>query len=477
MIPLPMQFPINFKESQGDYRPLLSPNDQRLITEVQFAKPEDIDWLLTHLKNSQQKMNTLKAYERSTILRKTAEQIKLNAEKLTWLIATEGGKPLADAKVEVARAQNTFEICAEETLRLGGEQIPMERTAAGVGHLTFTTRTPIGPVLAISAFNHPLNLLAHQVGCAIAAGCPVVIKPSPNTPLCAFKLEKYLIAAGLPSECCYVVNAEIPEIEKMVSSLEFSYVSFIGAARIGWSLRKILAPGSRLALEHGGQAPAIVTEDADLAKAIPALLKGSFYHAGQACISTQRIFVHESRYKSFLTQFIEETKKLKTADARDENTQVGPLIRPQEARRVLEWIHEAIQAGAKLECGAEKIELGEQYLTPAILSEVPRDVRLMTEEVFGPVVCVNSYSDEEELIHYLNTNDYIFESCVFTESLTTSMRLTQKLQAMTIVVNNHSAYRVDWMPFGGHKLSGLGMGGVKYSIEEMTRLKQIIIKG
>ncbi len=477
MIPLPLQFPINFKESKGPFKPLVSPNDQKVITEIQFSTAEDINWVLSHLKSSQKKMQSLKGFERAEILKKTAEQIKHNAEKLAWLIATEGGKPLIDAKAEVARAQNTMEICAEEAMRIGGETLPMERTAAALNHLSYSTRTPIGPVLAISAFNHPLNLLAHQVGCAIAAGCMVVIKPSPNTPLCAFKLEKYLLAAGLPPECCYVLNCEIPEIEMMVSSTEFGYVSFIGAAKIGWGLRKILAPGSRLALEHGGQAPAIIAEDADFDKAIPSLLKGSFYHAGQACISTQRIFVHESRYQDFLLKFTTETKKLITADAREASTQVGPLIRPSEAKRILSWISEAVAAGARVETGGEHLSIGEQFIAPTIITHAPREMKIMSEEVFGPLVCVNAYSDEDELLDYLNSNQYIFESCLFTESISTTMRVTQKLESMTIVVNNHSAYRVDWMPFGGHKLSGLGMGGVKYSIDEMTRLKQIIIKG
>lgn len=477
MLNLPPKFPLNFTQSKGSYKKLLSPNDQKAITEVQYATPEDIELILSKLKTAQNKMRSLKAYERADILKKTAASIKENAESLAMLIATEGAKPLTDAKVEVARSQTTIELCAEETLRLDGESIAMERTAAGVGHINYTSHTPIGPVLAISAFNHPLNLLAHQLGCAIAAGCAVVLKPSSSTPLCAFKLEKMLIDAGLPKECLFVVNCEVPLTEQMAESLEFGFVSFIGSAKVGWNLRRKIANGTRLSLEHGGQAFAVVTEDADLTKAIPSLIQGGYYHAGQVCISTQRIFVHDSKFESFCDQFVSVAEKLVTGDARDEKTKVGPLIKIDEAKRVLKWISDAEKMGARIKCGGHSPDLGEQYILPTVLTEVPIEASIMTDEVFGPVVCINSYENEEELVEYLNANNYIFESCIFTENLSTAMRLTDKLESMTIIVNNHSAFRVDRMPFGGHKLSGLGMGGVKYSINEMTRIKQVIIKG
>lgn len=238
----------------------------------------------------------------------------------------------------------------------------------------------------------------------------------------------------------------------------------------------MMAPGTRLSLEHGGQAPAIVRKDANLDEAIPLLIKGSYYHAGQVCISTQRIFVHESLYSEFMTRFKEATKKLKIGPATDDLTDVGPLIRPQEVTRIKSWIDEAIKQGARLELGNEVSGESLQYLSPTILSQVPEEAKVMKEEVFGPLVCINSYTDEAALVEKLNANPYIFESCVFTQDISSALKLAKNVSTMTMVINNHSAYRVDWMPFGGHKLSGLGMGGIRYAIEDMTRLKQVIIR-
>lgn len=475
MFQLPPRIPVTFAASSGKEVELLSPSDHKPITKVQMATAEDIDVLLGELPKSQKKMLTLKANARAEILDFVRREILKNAEELSWLIALEGGKPLKDAKLEVARAAVTLELCKEECLRQGGEVLPMERTAASLNHLAMVTREPIGPVLAISAFNHPLNLLVHQVGCAIASGCPVVMKPAPQTPLCAAKLESYFQKAGLPRECLFLVNAEVAEIRKLVSSPRFDYVSFIGSAKVGWELRSILASGTRLGLEHGGQAPAIVCRDADLSQAISALIKGSFYHAGQVCISTQRIFVHADHFEAFVKGFTEATKSLTVGVATDAKTDVGPLIRPQEVVRIQTWIQEALEQGAKLVCGNTVSGERSQFLSPTLLTNVSPESKIMREEVFGPVVCINPYQDEASLIEYLNENEYQFESAVFTKDISKAFEIGKNLTSMTVVINNHSAYRVDWMPFGGHKRSGLGMGGVRYAMEEMTRLKQIII--
>lgn len=476
MIQLPAHFPVNFRSSAGPDRELHSPNDLNLITKIQYATSEDIAFILERLPKAQKEMRKLKAYERADILKKVASSIKENAPKLAWLISHEGGKPLKDAKAEVTRAQSTLELCAEEAMSIHGETVPMERTAAGVDHLSLLMRDPIGPVLAISAFNHPLNLIAHQVGCAIASGNPVVLKPAPGTPLSAFKLEKFFQDAGLPADCLFVVNCEVPQIEEMLASSVFGYVSFIGSAKVGWNIRKTLAAGTRLSLEHGGQAPALVREDADLKNAIPGLIKGSFYHAGQVCISTQRIFVHKTIFENFVSEFTKLAKKLVTGEATHENTDVGPLIRPAEVKRLQEWIDEALQMGAQLQCGNETKGAHHQFLLPTVLTNVPRGCRMMKDEAFGPVVCINSYEDEEEVLTYLNSNDYIFEAALYTQDIQKALKIAKDFSTMTLVINNHTAYRVDQMPFGGHKLSGLGMGGVKYMMEEMTRLKQVIIK-
>lgn len=477
MFKIPTELRLSFTSSQGALISLHSPNEGELLSQIQYATAEDVNVLLTQLPVAQKSIATLPAYKRAEFLKQTAELIRQQSEDLAQLIAAEGGKPFKDARVEVTRAAQTFDLCAEETTRMSGEVIPMERTAAGVGHLNFTLRDPIGPVLAISAFNHPLNLLAHQVGPALAAGNAVVIKPAPSTPLSAYALLTLLQQAGAPKESLSLINCDIPEIQKLVSAEEISFVSFIGSAKVGWEIRKQLAPGTRLSLEHGGQAPAILRQDADLDLAIPQLIKSSFYHSGQVCISTQRIFLPDSLEEKFLKAFSDEVKKLKVGSALKEDTDLGPLIRPQEVVRIQKWIQEALDAGAELLMGNQVSGNNKQYLSPTILRNVPRDCQIMKEEVFGPVVCVNTYRDEEELRDYLNTNPYIFEACLYTQDLTQALSWARKLSTMTLVINNHSAYRVDWMPFGGHGKAGLGMGGVRYAMEEMTRLKQIIIKG
>ena len=476
MFQLPEKLPLTFINSKGQYRKLLSPNDDSLLTLVQDGTVEDIEFILRETKKAHQEFGKMKPYERSTILKKVASLLKEKEEFLSKVISAEGGKPLKDAKAEAARAIATIELCAEETLRLHGEVVPMERTAAGKDHIAFTVRDPIGPVLAISAFNHPLNLIAHQVGTAIGAGCAVVLKPASQTPVSAYFLNEAFKEAGLPEGTLRVLNAEVSLVEKLVTSKEFGFVSFIGSAKVGWEMRRKIANGTRLSLEHGGQAPAIVREDADLDLAIPALIKGAFYHAGQVCISTQGIFIHEKIYQNFVSRFRDAASKLVVGSAMNENTDIGPLIKRAEVERLQKWIKEAQEAGAKVILGNEVSGSSKQYMNATILTAVPRDASIMKDEAFGPVVCLNSYSDEEELLNYLNDKSYIFEAALFTKDISRAMKIASGIATMTFVINNHTAFRVDQMPFGGHKESGLGMGGVKYAMEEQTRMKQIIIK-
>lgn len=476
MFPLKAQYPLTFPKSQGEFREITSPNDLSTITRVQFGTEADAEKILARIPAAQAKMRSLSSGDKIRILRGVAGEIGRHTDQLALLVAREGGKPLKDARAEVVRARDTIELCAEECWRIHGETIPMDRTDAGKGHLAFTTREPIGPVLAISAFNHPLNNLAHQVGPALAAGNAVVLKPASGTPVMALVLEEMFLKAGLPPECLTVFVASADVVEKLVTSPAFAFVSFIGSARVGWELRRKIAPGTRIMMEHGGIAPAILREDADLREAIPALLRSSFYHAGQVCISTQRIFAHRSVYEVFKNEFVGRVKKLKTGTAMDDTTDVGPLIRPEEVTRIQKEIEDAVGLGAKLLSGNEVKGNKGQFLTPTVLADVPREASLMSREIFGPVVCLNSYEDEDELVSYLNTTPFPFEACVFTRDVKAALNLAQKVSTMTMVVNSHNAFRVDWMPFGAHGEGGLGMGGVKYAIDELTRIKQVILK-
>ncbi len=451
---------------------VLGPNDGHQITQIELMTPQDVATLCTPLPRSQQHFQKTPHSTRAAWLRAVAAKISQEAETLAQLIATEGGKPLKDARVEVSRAAQTFELCAEEALALGLESA---KTVLQ-GKQLYTFREPIGPVFALSAFNHPLNLLAHQVGSALAAGCVVVFKPSQNTPLCGEWLLKTLRDIGVPADFVMMCHAAVPEIQALVARPEFQFVSFIGSAKVGWDLRTRLAPGTRLALEHGGQAPAIVWDDADLAKAIPALLKGAFYHAGQVCISTQKIYVHQNIWDNFCQAFVNGAKKLVVADARHETTDVGPLIRPSEKVRLQEWLTEARGLGAQILL-EDTQDRGVHYMGPTILSEVPHSAKIWREEAFGPVVCLEVFSETASIWQELRENPFQFEAAIFTQDLARIEEGIKNIAAMTVVVNDHTAWRVDAMPFGGHRQSGLGMGGVRYAVEEQTRLKQVILPG
>jgi acyl-CoA reductase-like NAD-dependent aldehyde dehydrogenase len=271
-------------------------------------------------------------------------------------------------------------------------------------------------------------------------------------------------------------HAAIPEIQALVARPEFQFVSFIGSAKVGWDLRTRLAPGTRLALEHGGQAPALVWDDADLTKAIPALLRGAFYHAGQVCISTQKIYVHQNIWDAFCVAFVGSAKTLVVGDARDEHTDIGPLIRPAEKIRLQEWVSEARSLGANILLGDTQ-DRGIYHMGPTILSHVPHSAKIWREEAFGPVVCLEVFSETESIWQELRENPFQFEAAIFTQDPVRIDEGIKNIAAMTVVVNDHTAWRVDAMPFGGHRQSGLGMGGVRYSVEEQTRLKQIILPG
>ncbi len=469
----PNRVPLRWKSDSQNWHQVFSPNDQSLLGEIQRIDAQDIALIPARLREGQRSLSRVAAHQRAEWLKNVASNLRKDLESVARLIALEGGKPLKDARIEAARAAQTFDLCAEETLRRGGEVIPLERTAAGAGHLAFTLHEPIGPVLALSAFNHPMNLLAHQVGTALAAGCAVAFKPSSSTPFCAEWLADTLTVCGVPADVAILFHADSKDSEKLATDATFQFVSFIGSARVGWELRRRIAPGTRISMEHGGQAPAIVWDDADVAAAVKALVKGGYYHAGQVCISTQKVFVHEKIYPLFTAAFTEAVRKLKVGDATEEDTDVGPLITADEKKRVTEWIAQAVKKGAKV--NFQSANLGGNFVQATVLSDVPTDARVWQEEVFGPVVCLNSFTDIREVYAALAENPYHFEAAVFTTSLARSLEAIRELAAMTVVVNNHTAVRVDEMPFGGHRLAGLGLGGVRWAVEEQSRLKQVLI--
>lgn len=454
---------------------VLSPFDQSLIKEIPLVGKEEVEKALsTAYRLFQNRSEWIPAHERIAILERVIEIMKTRVEELTKIAAQEGGKPYVDSKVEVLRAINGVKLAAENISQLKGEQIPMGITKSSVNRLAFTTREPIGVVSSISAFNHPLNLIIHQTVTAIAAGCPVIVKPASTTPLSCLAFMEILKEAGLPEGWCQAIVCENEVAEKLVVDKRVNYFSFIGSAKVGWYLRSKLSPGTRCALEHGGAAPVIVEKDADFDELLPSLLKGGFYHAGQVCVSVQRVFVHESIAKDFATRLAESASKLIVGDPLDDKTEVGPLILPREVDRVELWVNEAVEAGAELLCGGKRIS--DTCFEPTVLFNPPEDAKVSTLEIFGPVVCTYSYSDRDNAIAIANSLDVHFQASVFTKNLDVALDCVQKLNATAVMVNDHTAFRVDWMPFGGRDASGIGMGGIPYTMNEMTREKLMVIK-
>ncbi len=410
---------------------------------------------------------------RLSILNKTVLIMEERFEQLAREAAAEGGKPLQDSRVEVDRAIDGVRTSIECLRSDGGREIPMNKNLASINRLAFTTFEPIGPVVAVSAFNHPLNLIVHQVVPAIAAGNPVIVKPAEDTPISCYNFINILHEAGLPKAWCQsLIVHDIDVATSLVTDSRVGFFSFIGSSRIGWMLRSKLAAGTRCALEHGGAAPVILTEDANLDKAIPLLAKGGFYHAGQVCVSVQRVFCHKNIAKKVATRLAAYVEKMKVGDPLDEETEIGPLIRTREVNRIHEWVIEAGKSGAKIYSGGNP--LSESCYSPTVIFNPPQEVQVSRLEIFGPVVCIYSYSNIDSAIKQANSLPLAFQSAVFTQDLDKALYISQRLNASAVMINDHTAFRTDWMPFAGLKESGLGTGGIPYTFHEMQTEKMTV---
>ena len=454
---------------------VLSPYNRRKIGRVATADGAVAEHALKTAHALYRDRNAwLPAWRRVDILERTVEIMTKRAKYLALEAAREGGKPLTDSQHEVARAIDGVKLCIEALRTQAGEEIPMGISRSSVHRLAFTSLEPIGVVTAVSAFNHPLNLIIHQVCPAVAVGCPVIVKPSEDTPLSCMRFVKILREAGLPDEWCQpLVASERAVSEKIVTDPRVGFFSFIGSAGVGWMLRSKLAPGTRCALEHGGVAPVIMAADADVKRALPLLAKGGFYHAGQVCVSVQRIFAHQSIAQSVARGLAKEAKALKVGDPTKPSTEVGPLIRPREVDRVAEWVEEARAGGAKVLAGGKR--LSKTCYAPTVLWDPPRNARVSRNEVFGPVVCVYPYRTLDQAIARANSLDVSFQAAVFTQDLDTALRVYKRLDASAVMLNDHTAFRVDWMPFAGLKHSGHGTGGIHHTMEEMQIKKMMVL--
>ena len=416
----------------------------------------------------------LKPHQRIAILRRLAALMEGKRDHLAMQIAREGGKPLPDAIVETNRAIDGVNNAADELRNFAGREIPMGLSAAAENRWAFTTKEPIGIVAAISAFNHPLNLIVHQVAPAIAVGCPVIIKPASTTPLSFLDFVALVHEAGLPEPWCQSFVVTDNELaERLATDRRVAFLSFIGSARVGWSLRAKLHPGTRCALEHGGAAPVIVDRSADLDMVAGPVVKGGFYHAGQVCVSTQRIFVHDEIADAFTQNLVARVEQLRIGDPAHKDAEVGPLILPREVARVQQWIAEALAGGAVLATGGER--LSETTLQPTVLINPAADAKISTQEVFGPVVAVYRYHDLDDAIARANALPTAFQSSIFAQDIGVAMRVADRLDASAVMINELTAFRTDWMPFAGRRESGYGTGGIGYTMRDMTEEKMILI--
>jgi acyl-CoA reductase-like NAD-dependent aldehyde dehydrogenase len=416
----------------------------------------------------------LPPFKRIAILRRLAKLVERDYDAFALMIAREGGKPLTDARIETTRAVNGVESAIGELEHLAGREIPMGLTEASQNRWAFTTKEPVGVVLAISAFNHPLNLIVHQVVPAIATGCPVIVKPAPTTPLSCKHFVDLVHEAGLPPDWCQMVNLDgLALADKLVTDPRIAFLSFIGSAAVGWSLRSKIAPGVRCALEHGGAAPVIVDQSAKLDAIIEPLVKGGYYHAGQVCVSVQRIFVHRAIQQEFTERFTARVKTLRVGDPTDAATEVGPLILPKEVDRVESWVREAA-AGGRITTGGERISA--HVFAPTVIAEPPADAKVSRAEVFGPVTCIYGYDDLSGAIALANSLPVAFQAAVFSSDINIALQAARMLDASAVMVNDHTAFRTDWMPFTGRRQSGYGTGGIPYTMHDMSHDKMVVLK-
>jgi acyl-CoA reductase-like NAD-dependent aldehyde dehydrogenase len=410
---------------------------------------------------------------RIAILGRAAELIAQRREALARQAAHEGGKPYRDSLVEVDRGVDGIRSCIEVLRTDAGHVIPMDLNATSAGRVAFTQYEPIGVVVGISAFNHPFNLVVHQVAPAVAVGAPVIVKPAAATPLSCKAVIDIFHEAGLPPGWAQMVLPRDHELaSRLAADARVGFLSFIGSAAVGWSLRARLAPGARCALEHGGVAPVIVARDADLDMALPRLARGAFWHAGQACVGVQRVFAHRDVAHDVAEGLARLGDRMAIGDPLRPETEVGPLIRHAEVDRVGRWVDAAVEGGARRVSGGRRISASCYENT--VLLEPPLDADVTRKEVFGPVVCVYGWDDLDDAIALANDLPYAFQAAVFTRALDTAMHCYRHLDGSAVMVNENTLFRVDWMPFAGARASGHGVGGIPHTMREMQTEKMMV---
>lgn len=454
---------------------ITSPHDGRILAEIPYNTYETVSSEISDVyQSTKYPAHVLPAHERILILENLISLINRDFHQIVHTACQEGGKPIVDTETEVNRAIQSIKVAIASLYSMKGTEVPMGLTTTSINRLAFTTREPIGPVFAIGAFNHPFNLIVHQAIPAIAVGCPVIIKPALDTPLSCKKLIDLLYEAGLDTKYAKMIITSNEDTEKLLYRKEIKFLTFIGSAKVGWYLRSRLSGGTRCALEHGGAAPVIIEGDADLDNLIPMIVKGGFYHSGQVCVSVQRVYVQEDILDLFLDKLLSKIGTLKIGNPLDKKTEIGPLIRSSEVDRVDLWLHEAEKEGGKILIGGKR--LNQFYYEPTVVLSPSINSKISQLEIFGPVLNIYPYKDIRTAISQANSLSYSFQASIFSKDIDKCFYAAKNLNASTVLINDHTAFRVDWMPFGGRDESGLGTGGIEYTMRDMTLEKMILIR-
>jgi acyl-CoA reductase-like NAD-dependent aldehyde dehydrogenase len=443
-----------------------------VATRVALADTRAIDAAIDAAVASSGPLRRLPPYERQNILNHCVERFRERQEELALALCVEAGKPIKDSRGEVTRLIDTFRIAAEEAVRIDGEVLNLEISPRARGYRGMVQRVPVGPCAFISPFNFPLNLAAHKIAPAIAAGCPFVLKPASRTPVGALLIGEILAETDLPRGAFSILPCPRDGADLFTTDERLKLLSFTGSPGVGWKL-KARAGKKKVVLELGGNAACIVDADADLADATKRLITGAFYQSGQSCISVQRILVHAAVYDDLRARLVAATNTLKMGDPKDEATFIGPLIAAAEAERLQDWIERARAAGGQVLCGGGR---DGAMLEATLLANVPADQPICTEEAFGPVAVLSRFDDFDDALQEVNTSAFGLQAGVFTNDLTRVLRAWDQLAVGGVVINDAPSWRVDNMPYGGVKDSGLGREGIRYAIEDMTEPRLLVIR-
>ena len=458
--------------ASGSTLPVINPYDSSEVGVVCLAGKDEAEMAIASADKAFPVLRAMASHERASILRKVAAGLEENAELLARTITREAGKPILDARGEVSRAIQTFTIAAEEATRIGGEVLPIDITPAAKGRFGLVRRFPVGPVLGITPFNFPLNLVAHKVAPAMACGNPIIIKPASATPLTALLLGRIVTEAGWPAGGLNVTPARGADAEAMALDERIKKITFTGSPAVGWALKQ-KASDKKTTLELGGNAGVIICEDADIAHAAKRCAAGAFAFAGQVCISVQRIYAQKSIFSEFQDAFLEQCRAIKPGDPLVETTRLAPMIDKTALSETEARVEEAVKEGAKLLAGGRRVD---NFFLPTVLTNTSQSMRVCSEEAFAPLTVLEPFEDFDAAVAEVNTGPYGLQAGVFTDSLARILHAYNNLEVGGVITGDVPTFRTDNMPYGGVKKSGFGREGVRYAMEEMTEPRLLVLK-